>query len=439
MASNKEVDEDEQFNQAFGEHTGIEWYIRDTMNDIKNNDNSSKKFRFGLDSKDVLHFTNLSWALLGKYIANNINMAELNLAGCNLTNERMTSLFGGLVGSSSLITLIIRSNPFGVDGLGCMVPFLQNSPNLSRLDFGFVTLSSECFELLVSSLHNNKKVGEMNFEHCNMTDISALDSYKLPNLHKLLLNINHIGREGCTTLANQLRKDKSNLHHLDLNSANIDDEGIEMLATSLKYNTKLKILYLKGNNITMRGYRAILKMLVDVSSIENTINNSNHTLTILGLVYHNTKSGIIGRIDSAIKVNKRGGSSRETGREKVIKYQLNSQEREEMCRLQYVKYSSEDNMFADVEPKLLPKILALIGERHGQSEFYTSLLPVAPVLLSFIDRKAMIKDIIKSLTSDLDKMNNRLALIELEDSKQAVGNGDSIKEGGGGEKRQRMS
>ena len=123
-------------------------------------------------------------------------------------------------------------------------------------------------------------------------------------------------------------------------------------------------------------------------------------------------------------------------------------------RLHGVEYSAEDNMLADIEPKLLPDILALIGEDHGQSEFYTSLLPVAPDLMSYINREALLRDEkdrnavqraqivvqMKELTRQLadlaaedDQIDKRLALIKLGDSKETA------VVDGGGEKRQRMS
>jgi hypothetical protein len=69
------------------------------------------------------------------------------------------------------------------------------------------------------------------------------------------------------------------LTNLLLGNTGIGDEGIEILANSLKDNTKLKELNLENNsNITVKGRRVLLKLLVDVSSIERTY-NSNHTLT----------------------------------------------------------------------------------------------------------------------------------------------------------------
>lgn len=82
-------------------------------------------------------------------------------------------------------------------------------------------------------------------------------------------------------------------------------------------------------------------------------------------------------------------NSHAVGRAKVIEYQLNSQKRKVLCQLQGIDFSYS-NIFADIDPILLPNIIALIGDRHGQSELYTALIPTAPDLLSYIDRKALI-------------------------------------------------
>ena len=66
-------------------------------------------------------FTDLSWRLLGQYIANNIHLKEIHLDNCNLTNEKMALLFIGLV-KSSLSKLDLRGNPFGIDGVRCRIP-----------------------------------------------------------------------------------------------------------------------------------------------------------------------------------------------------------------------------------------------------------------------------------------------------------------------------
>ena len=444
---NREEDYDEQFYQAFGEHTGIDKHIRDEINDIKNNDPGSNEFI--LDRSDVDHFTDLSWRLLGRYIANNTHLEELDLNYCDLTNERATLLFGELSSSSSLSELDIRYNRFDIEGLRCMISLLQNSPNLSRLYLNRNNFNSECFELLVSTLQVSSRIHTLYFEKCNVTNISALETYYLPNLQRLTLAENNIGRDGCRILSSVLQRDDTSLKYLYLDNTGIDDEGSEFLAASLLKNTMLLTLSLVEvtkktnfkNNITQRGRRAFLKVLVDVSSIDNTY-KANHTLTALSLFYNIAEEM---HIKSILRINRDKLNSHAAGRAKVIKYQLNSKNRKEMCDLQGIEYSTEDNVLADIEPILLPDILAKIGREHGHSDFYTALLQVAPDLMSFIDRKGMIKDSmekyaakISELTAEYNKLGRRLALIELGESKQQPGVGVNSKEGGG-EKRQRVS
>ena len=436
--------EDQQHNRAFGEHTGITEDCRDEITCIKNNDPSTDEL--SMIRPDADEFTDLAWRLLGRYIANNTHLEALDLADCGINDEKMALLFRELTSSTSMERLDIDHNEFGVVGVRSIVPLLQNSPNLTILYLcGNDRINSECFDILVSSLHD-KEVWEIDVGHCNISDISALETYSLPNLQILNLDRNNIGREGCIILSNRLQQEGSTLSNLNLTHTGMGDDDAELLATSLENNIKLNTLDLRGNSIAERGERAFLELLVDVSSVQSTY-NSNHTLTKLWLPRAETTT-MISHIDSAVQLNKLRYSSHAAGRGKVIEYQLDSQTREEMCRLQGIECSAEDNMLADVEPKLLPNILILIGREHGQSELYTALLPVTPDLLSFIDRKAMIIDEkkkvqvqMKELSRQLaaladkdDQLNSRLASIELGDSKEAVG--DEGKEGG--DKRQRI-
>jgi len=125
-------------------------------------------------------------------------------------------------------------------------------------------------------------VKRLYFERCAITDISSLETYNLPLLSTLDLKGNNIGREGCVTLSNLLRKDDTRLKFLDLENTGIDDEGAELIASSLENNTKLKRLDLQHNKISGRGSRAFFLLLNHPASIEKTY-KSNHTLTRLGL------------------------------------------------------------------------------------------------------------------------------------------------------------
>ena len=199
--------------------------------------------------------------MLGRYIANNTHLEFVNLEGCMINNQ-MSSLFGGLIKSCSLEQLDIENNAFGVlEGVRSMIPFLENSPNLSFIDFSRNAINSECFEVLIRALHG-RPVKRLYFERCaiNIKDLSALETYNLPLLSTLDLKGNNIGREGCVTLSNLLQKDDTRLKFLDLDNNDIDDEGADLIASSLENNTKLKRLDLQSNGITQRGIGAFLKL-----------------------------------------------------------------------------------------------------------------------------------------------------------------------------------
>ena len=416
------MSEDEQHERAFGVRSDMSEHCRNEINLIRSN-NENHVNEFVLDPDDAVEFTDLAWELLGRYIARNTHLEEVFLNNCGITDRKMALLFSGLVRSVSLKRFLVSKNEFGIDGVRCMMSFLQNSPNLSLLYLSQNSrINSECFEVLVSAL-DGKSIKVLSFSGCNIGDISALDRYNLPCLHTLHLNRNSIGREGCITLSNLLQQEGSTLTTLYLSDTDMGDEEAEIIASSLKQNTKLEELNLLENNITNRGCLAFLKLLNDISSIDNTY-KSNHTLQTINIAEYVT-SDLLDSISEACIENRRGSNANSIGRLKVIRTQLNSQERKKICKLQGIEYLSIGNLFADIEPSLLPNILALIGEIHGQSELYTALVPTAPDLLSYIDRKALIKDVLAKNQAQMSllaahnrELIQRLASLDKGDSKQ---------------------
>ena len=249
---------------------GIPKECLECIYDIKYNKNYVNELT--IRSSDAVHFTNLAIP--------NTYLEKLDLSRCGITDETMTSLFRGLVKSVSLTKLLLADNEFGIGGLQCMVPFLRKAANLSTLQFdGNHNINTDCFEILIREL-DGRSIKELRFYDCKITDLSALERYDLSNLEQLDLGRNKIGREGCRTLSNILQSNESSLKFLCIPHTGIDDEGVEIIVNSLKHNTKLRALCLSGNNISERGGRALLKLLIDIRSIENTY-NSNHTLVIL--------------------------------------------------------------------------------------------------------------------------------------------------------------
>lgn len=280
LSSEEESDEEmEVFRQA-----GIsDHYTRHKIRQIKNNAPGTLDLEIEQSQMNLRLFANMPWELLGRYIANNTHLQKLAIKHYRsfLTDDNMARLFGTLTNSDSIKELDLSGNPFGIEGLRSMMPFLNScSRQLTKLSLNYTGMGTECFELVISSLHGTS-IQELSMRSCDITKISSLETYELPNLQKLNLIDNEIGRQGCIIISNLLQKEGSALTKLYLDSTGMGDDGAEILAASLKNNTKLHLLGLRGRNgITNRGREAILKLLVDISSIESAY-NSNHTLAVM--------------------------------------------------------------------------------------------------------------------------------------------------------------
>ena len=262
------------------------------------------------------------------------------LNGAQLTDDKMMWLFRGLVGSFSLKTLQLNGT-FGVNGLHSMGQFLHNSPELNELIIGFNDwLNSICFEYVLQLLVCRGGIQKLNFVSANITDISALETYKISCLQELNLSYNNIGREGIMILSNLLQQGDSSLTKLNISSTGSGDEEAEIIATALKHNTKLTELHFMNDNITKKGATLLLKVVLDLSSIDSTY-NSNHTLSKCLFKRHFCYSSRepLDKIQSMMidiceVTNKRRPYYHNPGWSKVRSYQLDSQSRKARCRLQ---------------------------------------------------------------------------------------------------------
>ena len=379
---------------------------------------------------DVVHFSDKSWELLGRYIKRSSHLKHLDLSGGRaiLRDEKLSLLFGNLDGSTSLEWIDFSENAFGLIGVQSIIPCLRNSPKLTALYFcGSPTINTECFGVILEAL-DGSSVEKLNLSECSIADITALANYNLPHLKEIYLHCNiirsvpslesctslkvldlcgnEIGNEGCRGFAKLLENKSSSLKRLRLEGNGIGDEGAEIIASSLKHNTKLKTLRLDGNHIADRGRGALVKLLCDVSSIENTL-RSNHTLQYFFCYPRGTRRGSY--IKSALKINQENeGNSRAATRAKVIASQLNSITRMEMCRLQGIEYSY-DAIFAGIDHVLLPDLLALASSAHGQNELYRMLVATGHGLTPLMDKGAFMEATIANNMSEIEDLKAKSA------------------------------
>ena len=295
---------------------------------VRENDPDMTRFLADGDETDVQNMTDDDWEELGRDISNNTHLKEVTFSFDALNDQKISFLFRGLTRSSSIGYLNLQGNEFLAAGVRSMVPFLQNTNNLKKLDLQHNNLQSEGFNDLCRALHDSP-IEELDCSYCGIESID-IDSEHVPrNLKELCLRNNSIYAVGCRGLAKLLQGADSTLTTLIISGNSIDDECIAILVDALESDTSLQILSLMGNDgISRRGQVLLLKLVNDVSSIKATL-QSNHTLTNIYVDSSNADEQIQGHIEMATKINNFENYPEAAGRANVIETQLNSVHRAE--------------------------------------------------------------------------------------------------------------
>lgn len=400
---------------------------------IKNNDPALDDFC----PTDVDDLTAEAWRKLGSYIAGNDYLRYVDLSGCNLDPSKFRGLS---MGGAALRRLT----------------FFKCQQNWD--------IDSTCFDLLLDSLEGGA-IEDLNVGSCSIKNPMALARCTLPKLRSLdlgnngitdlstLANITHlesldlsnnsVEEGGFRAIADLLQHEGCSLKHLHLQYSRMGDAGAIVLTESLKCNTELENLDVRGNDLGHEGLGAFLKLLNDVSSIKKT-ENSNHTLRDLGICRSRNEydrddlweaemndlldirptrdderrqkdmKATKNRIYNALETNsEHPGNPQAAGRDKVRETQLCRRTREELCHLQGIECSSYHQLFSDLDTVLLPDVLALVGERsYAQNELYPVVVAKASDLASLIDRETMIRGEkaknearIAAITAELARLN----------------------------------
>lgn len=151
-----------------------------------------------------------------------------------------------------------------------------------------------------------------------------------------------------------------------------------------------------------------MKLLLDISSIENTYYNSNHTITTLDI---NPPKKSDERIIKTMNILKKYvhtfttlNKQRRPRRAKIVYAQLMSQHRKNLCKIQGIEYSHE-SIFSEIDALVLPEVLAFVTRSQKQTELFRMLVTVAPDLSSIVNRPAYIKERIVEIEAKVAALN----------------------------------
>ena len=382
-------------------------------------DDEGNTFEASGEDEHIQNMTDEDWVTNGREISNNTDLETVTITDGALNDHKMSFLFRGLTRSSSIEYLHLDNNQLSPVGVWRMVPFLQYANNLLELNLDNNNFQSEGLSMMLYALCNSS-IKELSCSGCGIKSID-IDTDFFPNHLKVLnLDNNNINTDGCRRLSKLLQKEEcaledlyldqngiccdgveiladaiqsnSSLTCLTLSNNKIKDDGVAALVASLQGNTKFKQLYLAKNDVSDQGKIMLLKLVVDISSINATL-QSNHTLKTLevGSRYDDGNEDEKGvkiqkLIDDAVRLNK-WHKPEDAGRQKMRKIQLHRAKRAELADLQGVKHS----LYSEIDTLYLPEVLSLINLHHGQKELFPALKSTIIRLLSMVDMKICIQ------------------------------------------------
>ena len=227
---------------------------------------------------------------LGVLIGNNVHLTKFHLSAVDF---HLPELCDGLQRNRSIQEFSsLNMNLQGTERMNSLASCISNNPNLKQIHLQNCNITQTEIDILANSLlvQPRDSLEELSLP-CNKFSnvdldglVEALGSSR--NLREVSFTECHIGLKGCNSIANLLKDKRSNLAVIYLANNAIDDECVTLLVESLTANTKLRKLNLNRNmDIAKSGWMALLKLVCNISSIDNTVKDSNHSLTYIHFTF----------------------------------------------------------------------------------------------------------------------------------------------------------
>ena len=146
-------------------------------------------------------------------------------------------------------------------------------------------ISSENIKLLCRILKHHPSIATLVLDECMRDNIDGYEMLQLimnvgkGKLTHIDLTDNSIHTGGDTFISNFLTSNPI-LETLLLDGNQLDDNDAIAIAGALKHNTKLRVLNVRRNNLSLKGWAALRKAEFDDTSLDSAA-NSNHTCFIL--------------------------------------------------------------------------------------------------------------------------------------------------------------
>ncbi|KAL7459865.1 hypothetical protein ACHAWC_011871 [Mediolabrus comicus] len=207
----------------------------------------------------------LGW--LGYFIRRSRRIEAISILSLPENRERIDALIEGIARNQSIHEFHFATEHSYQSFEDCI---LRSDKNLNKLGFSHINIGSERARNIASTLrrmqHNQVQPNSLktflihNNTICDESFAVICGELKLhPQLEKLSLYMNDIGRNGCMALGNMLSSwHAPNLQYLNLEGNSIDDRGLQALVVGMTNCINLSQLVLSGNrSITAAGFRSL--------------------------------------------------------------------------------------------------------------------------------------------------------------------------------------
>ena len=257
----------------------------------------------------------LGW--LGYFLGRSSRIEAISILSLPENRERIDALIEGIARNQSINKFRFATD----DGYQSFERFksvdsiLSCNEILYKLDFSAINIGCKRARNIASTLRlmQHKSMKDFFFYQNNITSdeafsvvCEALRSH--PQLEKLYLEQNNIGRDGCRALGNMLSSwHAPNLQYLNLGNNSIDDGGLQALVDGMMNCSNLERLILSGNrSITAAGLRSLSTLFQSENFVlkelwleRMNIGDDGATALVDGLVGNTSLMHLIFDVDTA--------------------------------------------------------------------------------------------------------------------------------------------
>jgi len=198
------------------------------------------------------------------YKKSQLRLEEINFAKNNLQATDMIEVRWGLRNTSTLTSFSVADNNVGIEAADSIAIILSSNGNLAKLYLSGNNFQATGTSVIVRTLQNLKNLTVLSFSNNCAGSKAAKDlSFALlsnTKLKELYLAGNNLQTTGAITITKAIQG-ISTLTTFSIASNSVGGEAADDIAAVFHHNTKLQEIYLDYNNLEAAGIIVIVKGL----------------------------------------------------------------------------------------------------------------------------------------------------------------------------------